>query len=144
MFEKIYLTFNFKSKVSCDIKKTKTKNYRQNWHLHFLLHCHLNVTCLAIRVKSIYNFSINLTNKHFIHIGPLRGSKFLLFSLSLNQCVVVFFTIRSRCQFLDCVSQLTCINLLCKFVCVKCQKLCQWNTLVRMYLVWTIQAGKQR
>ena len=31
-----------------------------NWHLHFLLKCHLNVTCLVIRVISISKASIDV------------------------------------------------------------------------------------
>ena len=41
---KFHLTFNFKSKVSCDVLKNKTK-MNVNSHLHFLLNCHLNVAC---------------------------------------------------------------------------------------------------
>ena len=38
MFDKFHLTFNFKSKVSYDVLKTMNAN----WHIHFILKCHLN------------------------------------------------------------------------------------------------------
>ena len=47
MFDKFHLTFNFKSKVSCGVSKIQMN---VNQHLHFLLKCHLNVTCLVVHV----------------------------------------------------------------------------------------------
>jgi hypothetical protein len=55
MFDKFYLTFNFESKVPRDVFKMNV-----NCHLHFLLKCHLNVTCLVVRVISITKVSIDV------------------------------------------------------------------------------------
>ena len=94
MFDKSHSSNIFKSKVSCDIFKTKWMSTDISI-LH--LNCHLNVTCLVIRVNLISEVSID----------------------------VWFFLFRSHtsCQILNRTYQLTCILFLCKFLHVKCQKL---------------------
>ena len=57
MFDKFHLTFN--SNPKCHMMFSKTKR-NVNWHLHCLLKCHLNVTCLIMRVISICKVSIDV------------------------------------------------------------------------------------
>jgi hypothetical protein len=54
-----YSTFNFKSKMSRDLKKTTTR-VNVNRHLHFLLKRHIIVTCLVVRVTPISSTSIDV------------------------------------------------------------------------------------
>ena len=58
MFDKFHLTFNSKSKVSRDV--FKNGNWIVNWHLHFSLECHLNVTCLIVCVISTSKVSVDM------------------------------------------------------------------------------------
>ena len=52
--------FNWRSTSNpkCHVTFSKTK-MNVNWHLHFLLKCHFNITCLVIRVISISKVSIH-------------------------------------------------------------------------------------
>ena len=63
----LYLTFdvNFKSKVSRDIF-ILTLKLNVNWYIHWNLKCHLNVTCLVVRVISIskYKLMCDLLSSH--------------------------------------------------------------------------------
>ena len=74
VFDKFNFDIQLQIKVSCDIPKTKT---RISSHLHLTLKYHLNVTCLVVRVISIWNLSIDVP--------------------------FVFFTSHMTCHNLDCV-----------------------------------------
>ena len=104
MFDKFQLTFNFKSKVSRDVFKNKMN---VNWHLHFLLKYHLNVTCLIVCVIS--------------------NSK-----VSIDVWLFFFFTSHTTCQILNRACQATCILFFCKFLRAKCQKLAKPLSIVHI------------
>jgi hypothetical protein len=61
---------------------------------------------------------------------------------SVNSCVI-FFLYKSHShttyQNLNCVCQLTCSVFGCKFLRVKCQKLCQKYTLLMMVIEFIMQ-----
>ena len=70
MFYKFHLTFS----------KTKTN---VNGHLHFLLKCHLNVTCLVVRVVSISKASTNVWVS-FLHKSHNMSKSKLCMSIDVH------------------------------------------------------------
>ena len=102
MFDKFH--WSSTSNRKCHMTFSKT-NMNINWHLHFLLKCHLNVTCLVAHVIPISKVSIDVW--------------------------FICFTSHTTCQILNYACQLTWILFLCKFLCVKCQKLAK--TLLKIY-----------
>ena len=86
------------SNPKCHVTFSSTK-MNVSWHLHFLLKCYMNATCLVVRVISISQVSIDVW--------------------------IFFFMSHTTCQNLNCVCQSTCNVFLCKFLRVKCQKTCK-------------------
>jgi hypothetical protein len=65
---------------------------------------------------------------HFLLKCHMPSSACRFNFVRVNRCVVFSFTSRTTRQILICVCHMTCI-LLCKFLSVKLQKLCQKDTL---------------
>jgi len=103
MFDEFHLTFNFTPKCHMTFSKTKMN---VNWHLDILLSkCHLNVTCLVVRVISIFKVPIDVW-------------------------VFLFTSHTAKSKSKLCVS-IDVHHFLCKFLRVKCKKLT--NTLSNIH-----------
>ena len=90
------------SNPKCHVMFSKTKK-NVNWHLNILLKCHLNVTCLVVRVISIFKVPIDVW--FFLCTSHTTKSKSKL-------CVLI------DVHFI----------FLCKFLHVECKKLNVKNT----------------
>ena len=105
-FNKIHVSFNFKSKVSRYVFK---KLMNVNRHVHFLLKYHLNITCpIPCLISHFLQFlTCQLTCGFFLHKSDYMSYSKLWGSIDMHIFV-------------------------CKFLHVKCQKLCQKFTLLTM------------
>ena len=88
MSDKFHLMLNSKSKVSRNFLK---KN-EYNGHLHLLLKCHLNVTCIVVHVTTISYLSIGvwffLHKSHYVSNSKLCMSIELPFFEATFACLV--------------------------------------------------------
>jgi hypothetical protein len=66
-----------------------------NWHLHFPLKCHFNVTCLVTRVIIISNVSIDACFFH--HKSHYMSNSILWVSINMHFCVCKLLHV--KCEF---------------------------------------------
>ena len=101
------ISFDVPLQIQSVMQRFQKQKMYVNWHLHFLLKCHLNVTCLIVWAISIFKVSIDVW--------------------------FFFLTSHTTCQNLNCACRLMCILFLCKFLLSNVknlQKLCQKYTLL--------------
>ena len=86
MFDKFHLTFNFTSKsVAWHFLET---NLNVNWHLHFLLNCHLNVTWPSSPYRLIRGFFSSRIMLHvkFYNMHVNRHAFFFVVVVQIFAC----------------------------------------------------------